>query len=239
MGERVMHSTVSTMTNGMRAAGVKQVVLVDDHPVVRQGLAQFIDLSADLRVCAEASGEAEALEVVERCRPDAVVVDLSLRDGSGLELIRQLREMRPAMPVLVLSMHDEALHAERVLRSGARGYVMKQEATDTVLTALRRVLRGEIYLSERMASRLLGKLAGGAAAEMEGPKTLGGLSDREFQIFEMIGRGEPPRDIAQKLGLSVKTVDAHRERIKEKLGLKSGNELLRYAVSYNMDRLGE
>jgi DNA-binding NarL/FixJ family response regulator len=234
-----MHATVPG--TGATWAGVKHVLLVDDHPIVRQGLAQFIDLNADLKVCGEASGETGALEAVERRRPDAVVVDLSLRDGSGLELIRKLHEARPGLPVLVLSMHDETLHAERVLRLGARGYVMKQEATETVLAAIRKVLRGEIYLSERMASRLLGKLTGARAAA-EGSAAaaaLGRLSDREMQVFEMIGRGEPPREIAAKLGLSVKTVDAHRERIKEKLGLRSGNELLRYAVSYNMDRLGE
>jgi DNA-binding NarL/FixJ family response regulator len=216
----------------------RRVMLVDDHPIVREGLARLIDGDAGLEVVAQAGGEAEALGVLEGARADVVVVDLSLGEGSGMGLLRRLREAAPSVPVLVLSMHDETLHAERVLRLGARGYVMKQEATETVLAAIRKVLRGEIYLSDRMASVLLGKLAGGAIDEGASAR-LGGLSDREMEVFEAIGRGEPPREIARRLGLSVKTVDAHRERIKEKLGLSNGNQLVRYAVSYSLDRLGK
>jgi DNA-binding NarL/FixJ family response regulator len=216
-------------------SGVKRVLLVDDHPIVRQGLAQMIDQEADLQVCGQAQGAVEAMEAIGREAPDVAVVDLSLPDGNGIDLVKQIRERWPGLAVLVLSMHDESLHAERALRAGAKGYIMKQEATETVLTAIRRVLHGDTYVSERMAERMLAKLVQGKAAS-PGGSPLERLSDREFQIFEMIGRGEVPREIAKQLGLSVKTVEAHRERIKEKLDLKSGAELIRLAMSYSIGK---
>jgi DNA-binding NarL/FixJ family response regulator len=218
-------------------SGVKRVLLVDDHPIVRQGLAQMIDQEADLQVCGQAQGAVEAMEAIGREAPDVAVVDLSLPDGNGIDLVKQIRERWPGLAVLVLSMHDESLHAERALRAGAKGYIMKQEATETVLTAIRRVLHGDTYVSERMAERMLAKLVQGKAAS-PGGSPLERLSDREFQIFEMIGRGEVPREIAKQLGLSVKTVEAHRERIKEKLDLKSGAELIRLAMSYSLQGKG-
>jgi DNA-binding NarL/FixJ family response regulator len=162
-------------------------------------------------------------------------VDISLKDRSGVELIKEIRARKPELPILVLSMHDESLHAERVLRAGAKGYIMKQEATEQVMNAIRRVLRGEVYLSERMASRMVNRL-------VAGPQNVGGspierLSDREFEVFQMIGHGVGPSEIAEKLGLSVKTVETHRERIKEKLNLASGSELIRYAMQYVMDEM--
>ncbi|HZZ42934.1 MAG TPA: response regulator transcription factor [Tepidisphaeraceae bacterium] len=213
---------------------IKRVLLVDAHPILRDGVALIIRDDPRLEVSGRVGNENEAIEAIEQDRPDIVVAGLMLGEGGGMELLRKLHERWPELPVLILSMHDEVLHAERVLRTGARGYVMKQEPTQTVLAAIHKVLRGEIYLSESMASRLLVKLAGGRSPE-DSANSLGRLSDRELQVFEMIGRGEPPRDIARHLGLSVKTVDAHRERIKEKLGVKSGNELMRYAVSYQMN----
>ena len=211
-----------------------RLLLVDDHPIVRQGLALMLASEQDIEVCGQAKDVHEALEMVGRLDPDLVVVDLSLSGLSGLDLVKETKVRHPALPVLVLSMHDEIVQAERALRAGARGYVMKQEATGTIITAVRQVLAGHIYLSDRMSSKLLGKLAGSGAAATASP--IERLSDREFQVFTLIGQGIGPRAIAEKLGLSVKTVEAHRENIKAKLGLGSGNELIRYAMQYLMDQ---
>jgi len=214
-----------------------KVLLVDDHPIVRQGLGQLINEEPDLSIVAEAEDFQQALSAVDSANPDVAIVDISLKDRSGIELIKEIRARKPELPILVLSMHDESLHAERVLRAGAKGYIMKQEATEQVMNAIRRVLRGEVYLSERMASRMVNRL-------VAGPQNVGGspierLSDREFEVFQMIGQGVGPSEIAEKLGLSVKTVETHRERIKEKLNLASGSELIRYAMQYVMDEMRE
>lgn len=214
-----------------------RVLLVDDHPIVRQGLGQLINEEPDLTICGEAEDFQAALTALDDTRPDVAIVDISLKDRSGIELVKEIRARKPELPILVLSMHDESLHAERVLRAGAKGYIMKQEATEQVMNAIRRVLRGEVYLSERMASRMVNRL-------VAGPQNVGGspierLSDREFEVFQMIGQGVGPSDIAEKLGLSVKTVETHRERIKEKLNLASGSELIRYAMQYVMDEMRE
>ena len=217
--------------------GKAKVLLVDDHPIVRQGLGQLINEEADLAICAEAEDFNAALAALDTSNPDVAIVDISLKDRSGIELIKEIRTKKPELPILVLSMHDESLHAERVLRAGAKGYIMKQEATEQVMNAIRRVLRGEVYLSEKMASRMVNRL-------VAGPQNVGGspierLSDREFEVFQMIGHGVGPSEIAEKLGLSVKTVETHRERIKEKLNLASGSELIRYAMQYVMDDMRE
>src|SRR3954465_1841538 len=214
-----------------------KVLLVDDHPIVRQGLGQLINEEPDLSIVAEAEDFQQALSALESSQPDVAIVDISLKDRSGIELIKEIRARKPELPILVLSMHDESLHAERVLRAGAKGYIMKQEATEQVMNAIRRVLRGEVYLSEKMASRMVNRL-------VAGPQNVGGspierLSDREFEVFQMIGHGVGPSEIAEKLGLSVKTVETHRERIKEKLNLASGSELIRYAMQYVMDEMRE
>lgn len=214
-----------------------RVLLVDDHPIVRQGLGQLINEEPDLTICGEAEDFQAALTALDDTKPDVAIVDISLKDRSGIELVKEIRARKPELPILVLSMHDESLHAERVLRAGAKGYIMKQEATEQVMNAIRRVLRGEVYLSERMASRMVNRL-------VAGPQNVGGspierLSDREFEVFQMIGQGVGPSDIAEKLGLSVKTVETHRERIKEKLNLASGSELIRYAMQYVMDEMRE
>ena len=211
-----------------------RILLVDDHPIVRQGLALMLANEQDLDVCGQAKDVPEAMEMIARLNPDLVVVDLSLSGLSGLDLVKEAKAHHVSLPVLVLSMHDETVQAERALRAGARGYVMKQEATGTIITAVRQVLAGHIYLSDRMSSKLLGKLAGNAATGASSP--IERLSDREFQVFTLIGQGIGPRAIAEKLGLSVKTVEAHRENIKAKLGLGSGNELIRYAMQYLMDQ---
>jgi DNA-binding NarL/FixJ family response regulator len=214
-----------------------RVLLVDDHPIVRQGLGQLINEEPDLSIVGEAEDFQQALAAVDTANPDVAIVDISLKDRSGIELIKEFRAKRPDLPILVLSMHDESLHAERVLRAGAKGYIMKQEATEQVMNAIRRVLRGEVYLSERMSSRMVNRL-------VAGPQNVGGspierLSDREFEVFQMIGQGVGPSEIAERLGLSVKTVETHRERIKEKLNLASGSELIRYAMQYVMDEMRE
>jgi len=214
-----------------------KVLLVDDHPIVRQGLGQLINEEPDLSIVGEAEDFQQALAAIDTANPDVAIVDISLKDRSGIELIKEIRAKRPDLPILVLSMHDESLHAERVLRAGAKGYIMKQEATEQVMNAIRRVLRGEVYLSERMSSRMVNRL-------VAGPQNVGGspierLSDREFEVFQMIGQGVGPSEIAEKLGLSVKTVETHRERIKEKLNLASGSELIRYAMQYVMDEMRE
>ncbi|HEY7088223.1 MAG TPA: response regulator transcription factor [Tepidisphaeraceae bacterium] len=211
----------------------RSVLLIDDHPIVRQGLSQLINQQPDLFVSAEAASARDAMDAIEKGSFEIAIVDISLDDRSGIELIKDLRSQQPNLPILALSMHDEALYAERALRAGAKGYIMKQEATEKVMSAIRKVLEGQIYLSERMASRLLDQFVSAKPGDEESP--LGRLSDRELEIFTMIGRGLGTREIANKLYLSIKTVEAHREHIKEKLKLKSGTELMRMAVQYALE----
>jgi DNA-binding NarL/FixJ family response regulator len=205
-----------------------KVVIVDDHAVVREGLAELINDQPDLVTCGEAQSPPQALKVIADTNPDVVVIDISLIGGDGIELCRQLREKWPDLAILVLSMHDESLYAERVLRAGAMGYVMKQEPQQTVMAAIRRVLAGETYLSEKMASKLLRSLRGSRSPADAAP--LQRLSDRELQIFRLIGEGRSVKDIAEALFLSPKTVETHKDHIKQKLNLESSNDLLRYAI---------
>jgi DNA-binding NarL/FixJ family response regulator len=213
-------------------AGRFRVYLVEDHPIVRDGLTQLINEEADLLVCGAAADAPTALRQIPEAAPDVAVVDLLLGGDDGLELVRTLKARHPRMPTLVLSMHSESLYAERALRSGARGYVTKLAPTESVLVAIRRVLAGEIYVSEATATRLVTKLVGGdaGAADAAGPGAVARLSDREFEVFRLIGRGAGPSEIARHLGVSVKTVETHREHIKKKLGLANGRELLRAAM---------
>jgi DNA-binding NarL/FixJ family response regulator len=211
----------------------RSVLLIDDHPIVRQGLSQLVNQQPDLMVTAEAASAREALELIGQNVPDVAVVDISLDDRSGIELIKDLRTRQPNLPILALSMHDESLYAERALRAGAKGYIMKHEATEKVMNAIRKVLDHQVYLSEKMSSRLLDQFVSAKPGGDESP--LGRLSDRELEIFSMIGRGLGTREIANKLYLSIKTVEAHREHIKEKLKLKSGTELMRMAVQYALE----
>lgn len=223
------------MTQTMNvASGKRRILLIDDHPIVRQGLSQLINQASDLHVTAEAASAREALELIDKEKVDIAIVDIALDDRSGIELIKDLRSRNATLPILALSMHDETLYAERALRAGAKGYIMKQEATDKVMVAIRKVLDGQIYLSEKMASRLLDQFVSAKPGDEETP--LGRLSDRELEIFSMIGRGMGTREIAGKLYLSVKTVEAHREHIKDKLKLKSGTELMRMAVQFALEQ---
>lgn len=211
--------------------GRKKVLLVDDHPIVRNGLAQLISQEPDLAVCGGAGSAGEAMAAIGRDEPDLVVVDISLKSANGIELTKAIRTRRPSLPVLVLSMHDEALYAERALRAGANGYVMKAESPETVLHAIREVLSGDLYVSEKIASRMLRGFLHGGPKKRE-RRGVTSLSDRELEIFEMIGNGICTRDIATQLNISIKTVETHRAHIKCKLGLTNATELMRYAISW-------
>ena len=197
--------------------------MVDDHPVVRQGFTQLIAQTPDLEVCGEADDGIKAMAAIKASVPDLVIVDLSLEGTSGLDLIGQIKAQCPKLPVLVLSMHDETLYAERALRAGARGYVTKDRPIETILAAIRRVVAGEIYLSDQMSGRLLQRMVSGTPEAAQ--SLIGTLSNREIQVFELIGQGHGTRDIAEKLHLSVKTIDTHRENIKRKLHLSDAIEL--------------
>jgi DNA-binding NarL/FixJ family response regulator len=207
-----------------------KIIVVDDHPIVRQGLVQMIGHEPDMEVCGEAEGAGDALKAIAATNPDAAIVDLSLKGSSGLELLKDIRVRHPKLPVLVLSVYDESMYAERALRAGARGYMMKEEAAEKVLTAIRRILSGQIYLSENMASRLLNVLVDGRAESGTTPAER--LSDRELEVFQLIGQGFGNTEIARQLHLSPKTVETYRGHIKEKLNLASSTEVLQYAIRW-------
>lgn len=209
---------------------VSRIFLVDDHPLLREGLAGLIDRAADLKVCGQAETEAEALNGICRTNADAAIVDLSLREGSGIELIKAIRSHSPATAVLVLSMHDERRYAERCIRAGARGYVMKAELATQVVAALRVVLAGRLHISEQMRSLFVERFVDGAPPQTLSPTEM--LSDREFEVFQLLGRGYETRKVAETMGVSIKTVQAFCARIKEKLQLGSASELLREAIRW-------
>lgn len=208
----------------------KRVLIVDDHPMMRTGLAQLIDNEPDLKVCAEAGNAGQALSAITQQKFDLALLDISLPDKNGLELIKDLLSLNASLPILVVSMHDEMLYAERTLRAGARGYIMKQEGGKKFLQAIRQVLAGQIYVSEKMSSRILEIFSGHKTTSRENPVEQ--LSDREFEVFQLIGLGQTTRTIAEQLHLSVKTVEVHRANIKVKLQLKTANDLVRYAVRW-------
>ncbi len=210
-----------------------RVLIVDDHPVVRDGLGELIAQEPDLEVCGEAAEAAEALRLVESVRPHVVVVDLSLQSGHGIELIEQIKARDEQIKMLVWSMHDEMLFAERALRAGAVGYLNKQEATDRVVEAIHTVLRGEICLSPRMANRLLHSVVGGEPLDQN---PVANLSNRELEVFEMIGQGLATKQIARKLHLSPKTIETHREKIKTKLNLANSTELSHRAIQWVLEK---
>lgn len=202
--------------------------MVDDHPLLRQGIAQLIDQQPDLVTCGEAEDRAGALRALEQLTPDLAVVDLSLKEDRGLELIRDCKALYPSLPILVLSMHDEQFYAERALRAGARGYIMKREASEKVLEAIRYVLQGGVFVSDAVAGTILDKVAGESEAGAKSPWSK--LSDREMDVFLLIGKGYGSQQIAKRLNISVKTVETHRANIKVKLHLNSGEELLQQAI---------
>ncbi|MFH1723546.1 MAG: response regulator transcription factor [Elusimicrobiota bacterium] len=208
----------------------RRVLIVDDHPIVRLGLTQLINQEQDLVVCGEAEDVDQALRALADLEPDIAIVDISLKNSSGIELIRAIKTRHEGLPVLALSMHDESLYAERVLRCGARGYVMKQEVTESVVEALRKILGGSVYVSERMSAKILEKLVHGGRVPSDSPTER--LGNRELEVFQLIGHGFGTSQIAEKLHMSVKTVEAHREHIKKKLNLKNASELLRFAIEW-------
>jgi DNA-binding NarL/FixJ family response regulator len=209
-----------------------KVFIVDDHPIIRQGLALLINREADLAVCGDAEEACSALRRIEETKPHLVVVDISLNGPDGLDLLKDIRARDPALPVLILSMLDESLYAERALSAGASGYIMKQEATERVLIAIRRILGGEIYVSDRMANRMLHRFVGGNRVGERSP--IAALTDRELEVFRLIGEGHGTRQIAEELHISVKTVESYQAHIKDKLSLKNARELVQRAVQWTL-----
>lgn len=204
--------------------------MVDDHPIVRQGLAQLIDREPDLAVCGEAGEARGALQAIAAAKPDILILDISLAGPDGIELLKNIRLRDPDLPVLVLSIHDESTYAERALRAGANGYIMKQEATEKVLVAIRRILSREVYVSERVANRMLHQYLGRPNAVAYSP--IDSLTDRELEVFRLIGEGYGTRQIAEELHLSVKTVESYQAHIKEKMSLRSSRELVQHAIQW-------
>jgi DNA-binding NarL/FixJ family response regulator len=213
---------------------VRRIMIVDDHPIMREGLVQLLAQEQDLVVCGQYEEASRAFDAIPALKPDVAIVDLSLKGSNGIELIKNIKANYPKMLVLVLSMYDESLYAERVLRAGAAGYVMKQEATEKVLSALRHVLTGGIYLSDKMSAKFMHQLVGGKA--LTGGSLVERLSDRELEVFGLIGQGRGTRQIAEQLHLSVKTIESHRAHIKEKLNLKSATELVHRAIQMRSEQ---
>jgi DNA-binding NarL/FixJ family response regulator len=213
-----------------------RVLLVDDHPIVRQGLALLIDRETDLCVCGEAEGAHSAFHAIATLRPDMVVLDISLNGPDGLDVLKELRTKATNLPVLILSMHDESIYAERAMRAGANGYIMKQEATEKVLVAIRRILQGDVYLSDRLTSTMLQQYVRGSSPVKGSP--LVNLTDRELEVFRLIGEGHGTRQIAEELHLSVKTIESYQAHIKEKLALRNARELVQHAIEWTVNLAG-
>lgn len=209
-----------------------RVLLVDDHPIVRQGLGLLIDREADLSVCGEADGAHSAFHAIETLRPDIVLLDISLNGPDGLEVLKEIRMKSGSLPLLILSMHDESIYAERAMRAGANGYIMKQEATEKVLIAIRRILQGDVYLSDRLTTTMLQQYVRGGAHTKSSP--LLNLTDRELEVFRLIGEGHGTRQIADELHLSVKTIESYQAHIKEKLALRNARELVQHAIEWTV-----
>jgi DNA-binding NarL/FixJ family response regulator len=206
----------------------KRILIVDDHPMMRDGLRQLIATEPDLEVCGEAEDASAALDLAESLKPDIAIVDITLRSSSGLELIKDLHIRSPQTAVLVLSMHDESLYAERVLRAGGRGYIMKQEGGKRIIEGVRRILSGGAFVSENISARILDTISGRG----QNKSAVASLTDREFEVFQLIGQGLSTAEMAEKLHVSVKTIEVHRVNIKNKLGVPTAPELIRFAVRW-------
>jgi DNA-binding NarL/FixJ family response regulator len=213
--------------------GKQSVLIVDDHPLLRQGLALLINQQQDMMVCGETEQAHAAMQEIAQAKPNIVILDISLNGPDGLELLKSIRAQDAQLPVLILSMHDEAIYAERALRAGANGYIMKQEAAEKVLVAVRRILNGDIYLSERMSNKMLQQYIGGAPLLLQ--SRISPLSDRELEVFCLIGEGHATREIAERLHLSIKTVETYQAHLKEKLSLRSGRELIQHAIQWKVN----
>jgi len=210
-----------------------RILVVDDHPMTREGIAQWLRNEADFEVCYEAESASKALEAVIAMSPDIVLTDITLPGRSGLELIKDIHAVKPELPVLVISMHDESIYAERALRAGARGYVMKHESGSKIVEAVRKVLRGQVYVSEKTSARVLGLLSGNGKAALSTRSGVERLSDREFDVFQFLGQGLSAHEIGARLHLCAKTIDAHRANIKRKLLIKTTSELISYAAQWS------
>jgi DNA-binding NarL/FixJ family response regulator len=209
----------------------RRVLIVDDHPIFRDGISQLINQEEDLEVCGGVASAPQALTAVEELEPDMLVVDISIQGTNGIELMKAIRAQRPSLPVLIASMHDENIYAERALRAGARGYIMKAAPSDMVIHAIRRILEGDLYLSKSLREQFLNTFFVGRGSSA-GTSTVNQLSDREIEVFRAIGEGRGTREIAMALGLSIKTVETHRAHIKEKLKIRTAPELIRAAVEW-------
>ena len=225
-----------TPTDKPADTGKTQILLVDDHPILRTGIASMINNERDLQVCAEASTMQEAIGVMTSKKPGLVITDITLDGNSGIELMKNFTSRWATVPLLAYSMHDETIYAERALRAGAKGYVMKDSPPERLLTAIRQVLRGKIFLSDQMSDRLLGKLVGAGASLTVAASPVDKLSDRELEVLDLLGKGLGTSQIADKLSLSVKTIETYREHLKQKLNLSSGQELLRYAIEWSLEK---
>ena len=221
------------MNSPSRQTRIHKVLLVDDHPIVRHGLTQLIEQAPNLEVCGEAASSAEALQLLRETDPDVVVIDISLGGGNGLELIKQIKAQGSDARMLVSSMHDELLYAERSLRAGAMGYINKIEGTERIIEAIEQILTGRIFLSGPMTERVLQRMMRNEPEP--GASPIDALSDRELEVFEMVGHGQTTRQIAKKLHLSPKTIETHREHIKAKLHLQNNNEMVRQAVQWALE----
>ncbi len=220
---RLRHQTEDMKTK-------KKIIIVDDHPIFRLGLAELINQEDDLEVCGSAESETEAWVVIEQLKPDLIIADITLKEGDGINLVKDAGNRYPELPILVLSMHDEMLYAERALHTGAKGYIMKQEAMESVVTAIRQVLAGKVYVNDKVKDLILANIAD--TPKKKGKSPIERLTNREREVFAYIAKGFSTREIAEKLHLSVKTIGTHKEKIKDKLKLKHANELVRFAVHW-------
>ncbi|MDQ8202127.1 response regulator transcription factor [Pelagicoccus sp. SDUM812003] len=207
-----------------------KVFIVDDHPLVRQGLAQIISSQEDLEVCGEAEDASSAMRGIDNTSPDVIIVDISLQGNNGLELIKNVKAIHETIPILVFSMHDESIYAQRALRAGAKAYVMKKESSEKIVEAIRKILKGEIYVSARVADQVLHQIVSGPSNAAASP--VDRLTDRELEVVQLIGRGLSTREIAESLHLSVKTIESHRAHVKEKLNLRNATELVQFSVQW-------
>jgi DNA-binding NarL/FixJ family response regulator len=228
-----MQMTTLPLTQPIAPTDRKTVLIIDDHPLLRQGLTMLINQQHDMQVCGEAEEVHAAMLSITQKRPDIIILDISLRGPDGLELLKSIRSTDPDLPVLILSMHDESIYAERALRARANGYIMKQEATEKVLVAVRRILDGDLYLSDTMSKKMLHQYIDGSPSLIQSKIAL--LSDRELEVFCRIGEGRATREIADELHLSIKTVETYQSHIKEKLALRSGRELIQHAIQWKIN----
>ncbi len=210
---------------------MQKIIIIEDHPIVRKGFIMLINQEEDMMIVGEAEDPENAIRLIKKIEADIALVDLSLNSGNGIELIKEIKNIKPDLPVLVVSLHDENIYAERVLKAGARGYVMKSEATENILSAIRMVSNGEIFLSAAMKSRLINKMAG-VKLQVSMPMDI--LSDRELEVFQLIGEGKTTKEIADTLNLSIKTIETYKSHIKNKLDIRDSTELIQFAVEWKV-----